>query len=539
MSETLTVLRSLDSVALRKGIAYDHETGLVSIIKKFTGCVNFKAELKEVDGIESAFAVLTEIAKDKFKAVVMGRPVDGVDLTNMKRGSLTLLEQPRQLVAFDVDSFKYDQEIFNRFTDVRDVAEIVRAYFPAEFQTAKCIYNITNSHGTEPDNLRIRLYFWLDTPVTKAGLHALWSESGSIVQVDKSVWEPSQLIFTALPTVQGGDPVKERWNILPGTEAVCVPVHRLAGNREAAPVEARLFKYFDQPNNKMAVFQATEELSSRLMAAVKSGDVQPNTEGMRTPWFLRNVKRLRDYYVIGDEAVAVVKDICRAAGIDDAATLKGLEASVPRWLETGQNPLGYSRQPGRAGSFGAVIDPDEISPEAVAEGLAARKPKARGNLKHYSFSEFAESTYTLPRVDLIKGYFRQGKLVVMYGSSNAGKSFVALDMAGAIASGQDFNGQATTKSGVVYFAAEGSDGLRARHAAMVLSRGLPSTTKIDFLTGALNLSGAGAELAYFKDEILNIEKISGKTGLVIIDTYSQINSGDENSTQESNAWPRH
>ena len=187
MSETLTVLRSLDGAPLRKGISYDPDSNLVTVTKKYRGSDNFSAELKGIDGVASAYAVLSEIAKDKYKAVVIGKPAEGVNLAHMKRDSRTIQEQPRQLIPFDVDSFPLDPELFDKFKDVHDLAGMVRAFFPEEYQTAACVFNVTQSHGSEPDNLRLRLWFWLDTPVTRAGLHALWSESGSIVAVDRSV----------------------------------------------------------------------------------------------------------------------------------------------------------------------------------------------------------------------------------------------------------------------------------------------------------------------------------------------------------------
>lgn len=54
---------------------------------------------------------------------------------------------------------------------------------------------------------------------------------------------------------------------------------------------------------------------------------------------------------------------------------------------------------------------------------------------------------------------------VLYGPPGAGKSFVALSMALAVASGAGWLGRSTRKSRVLYVAAEGAGGMKKRIAA--------------------------------------------------------------------------
>jgi hypothetical protein len=54
---------------------------------------------------------------------------------------------------------------------------------------------------------------------------------------------------------------------------------------------------------------------------------------------------------------------------------------------------------------------------------------------------------------LIAGTRDEGALSVIYGESNSGKTFVALDKAMAVATGKPWNGKATKRGLVVYVAA--------------------------------------------------------------------------------------
>src|SRR4051794_7373584 len=63
---------------------------------------------------------------------------------------------------------------------------------------------------------------------------------------------------------------------------------------------------------------------------------------------------------------------------------------------------------------------------------------------------------------LVKDFFRMRSLNLIVGESQAGKSFIALDLAVAIASGRRFFGQRVTKGGVLYIAAEGAGTISGR-----------------------------------------------------------------------------
>ena len=71
-----------------------------------------------------------------------------------------------------------------------------------------------------------------------------------------------------------------------------------------------------------------------------------------------------------------------------------------------------------------------------------------------------------PNNPLIADTLDEGALSVIYGESNSGKTFVTLDMAMAVATGEPWNGKATKRGLVVYVAAEGGKRIMRRLAAL-------------------------------------------------------------------------
>ena len=71
----------------------------------------------------------------------------------------------------------------------------------------------------------------------------------------------------------------------------------------------------------------------------------------------------------------------------------------------------------------------------------------------------------------IDGLIPGEKITWLYGPSRSGKSFIAVDMAAAIASGRPWLGRQCDQSTVVYVAAEGGDEFHARRAAAELAAG--------------------------------------------------------------------
>lgn len=124
---------------------------------------------------------------------------------------------------------------------------------------------------------------------------------------------------------------------------------------------------------------------------------------------------------------------------------------------------------------------------------------------------------------LIKGWLMSGATSVIYGPSNVGKTFLALDIAHAVASGRDWFGCKTRKHHVLYVAAEGGRAFENRVSALERAEFHWIAHPFD-----LHASTIDAEVLAHAYNDLNS---SAEPGLIIVDTLSRVMaSGDENSS---------
>lgn len=129
---------------------------------------------------------------------------------------------------------------------------------------------------------------------------------------------------------------------------------------------------------------------------------------------------------------------------------------------------------------------------------------------------------------LIDDVLDQGTTALLYGKWGTCKSFVALDWAASVATGRNWQGRATTQARVLYVAAEGAFGLKARLDAWEVGWRRPiADDQLDVLPHAVNLTHA-----VHAGELRALIEWNGY-GLVIIDTLSRCMVGaDENSAKD-------
>lgn len=134
---------------------------------------------------------------------------------------------------------------------------------------------------------------------------------------------------------------------------------------------------------------------------------------------------------------------------------------------------------------------------------------------------------------LIQNLVELNSLALLFGDPGCGKSFLAIDMALCVATGDAFHGRGVKPGPVIYIAGEGHNGLKRRMMAWSICN------KIDHDNAPLFVSMAPA--AFTDAEIVQqvkdaIELISAEHGppvLIIIDTLARnFGPGDENSTQD-------
>lgn len=143
--------------------------------------------------------------------------------------------------------------------------------------------------------------------------------------------------------------------------------------------------------------------------------------------------------------------------------------------------------------------------------------------------QFAEYLKRPPIGWLVKGLIQEGDPVNLFGPSGSGKSFVAFDIAMAIAQGKPWRGLKVKGGRVVYICAEGSGGFRTRMLAYAEYHGVkPDDMDFHVIPAAPSL----IKPKDVKDLITAIEGVGG-AHVIIVDTLAQTTSGaDENSGED-------
>jgi len=157
-------------------------------------------------------------------------------------------------------------------------------------------------------------------------------------------------------------------------------------------------------------------------------------------------------------------------------------------------------------------------------------PEASRTMKLEWFNDAAALAFDEPSRPLIEDTLDEGALSVIYGDSNSGKTFVALDMAHAVATGREWAGKATCRGLVVYVAAEGGRRVTRRIAA--LRKRYPDERPLFALVRyPIDLRSSDANSKEMLALIRNAEAQCGERCVwIIVDTLSRaLAGGDENS----------
>jgi len=140
---------------------------------------------------------------------------------------------------------------------------------------------------------------------------------------------------------------------------------------------------------------------------------------------------------------------------------------------------------------------------------------------------------------IVKSLIGAGTMSVIYGPSNSGKTFFALDLAFHIAAGLPWRGRRVNRAGVLYLAAEGGSGVANRIAAIKSEKG-SSPIPLALRRAGLDLlkETADLQLVYNLANEVKQQSQTDKT-LIVIDTLSRIMAGgDENSAADMTALIR-
>jgi hypothetical protein len=138
--------------------------------------------------------------------------------------------------------------------------------------------------------------------------------------------------------------------------------------------------------------------------------------------------------------------------------------------------------------------------------------------------------------ELVEDTITRGAMSVLYGESNTGKSFLAMDIACAIARSATWMDRRTEGGLVVYLAAEGNRTIRNRVRAYEIGHGCKVANLMIVLT-PVNLLRSGADVAAVIKQIrMAAEERGMAVELVVGDTLSRLMAGgNENASEDMTA----
>lgn len=129
---------------------------------------------------------------------------------------------------------------------------------------------------------------------------------------------------------------------------------------------------------------------------------------------------------------------------------------------------------------------------------------------------------------LVKGWLSATGLSMLFGPSNAGKTFVALDIAMHVAAGEPWRGCKVAGGPVFYIAAEGGSGVLNRLAAFKREHPQMATAPFHLLPVGVDLHGRD-DTEVIADLLRELSPV-----LVVVDTLARsIGDGDENTAKDA------
>jgi len=191
--------------------------------------------------------------------------------------------------------------------------------------------------------------------------------------------------------------------------------------------------------------------------------------------------------------------------------------------------------------------PEAAPPESAvtsAAQIATREPEVSESgltLKRTLSLEAFDDITDEPVEWLIDRVIPRKGFVALYGPPGSFKSFIALDLAVAIARSAQWFGleaKTTDKGAVIYIAGEGHGGIGARIKACRIHHQIEAGTPIYFLRHQINLRSSEEDfsrLVYAVREL--ILAVGVKVELIVIDTLARaFGGGNENSSEDMGAF---
>ncbi|MCB0213916.1 MAG: AAA family ATPase [Anaerolineae bacterium] len=171
----------------------------------------------------------------------------------------------------------------------------------------------------------------------------------------------------------------------------------------------------------------------------------------------------------------------------------------------------------------------------MAKNAGYQKPVIRTLNKDFEIPVYhwSELQAMPKRQYLVKGLLEQGAMSVVYGASNSGKTFLALDIACHIALGRDWCTNNTRKGTVVYIAAEGGLGISERLEAFRKHHQLESFGDVYVIPTNVCLCKNESAHEALLQRLSELDDVK----LIVVDTLARaMGSGDENSSSDMGSF---
>ena len=219
------------------------------------------------------------------------------------------------------------------------------------------------------------------------------------------------------------------------------------------------------------------------------------------------------------ELAALVKAAPKINSVDDVTIPERLQAIQPN----------------------APIDVPPPQVEDIAKEFApdppkeADKPKPTKTIKIESWDTIQDE----PVEWLIQGVIPKGSFTALYGPPGSFKSFIALDIAEAIATGRTWMGRPVKQTGaVLYLAGEGFGGIGARIKACKMHHQTEDGAPIYIVRHQLNLRSSAEDFnALMMAVVTLVEQTGMEFSLAIVDTLARaFGGGNENSSEDMGAF---
>jgi len=196
------------------------------------------------------------------------------------------------------------------------------------------------------------------------------------------------------------------------------------------------------------------------------------------------------------------------------------EFAPPQWLE--EIPMPEEAPEWYGQEEGALPDYEGFAAPAPAQG---QKPDT------LPFEWAGQAAPVLDGLWLIDDWLPKTGIAAVYGHPGSGKSFFVLDMAAAVASGQEWAGKHVEHGLVVYVVAEGQTGFRNRLYAMQQAGRIAPDAPFVFIPCPIDMQAPDGDLQSLMETIHKVAEQAGvPIAMLVIDTLSKtFGAGKENT----------